>query len=257
MNSNQNNSAITSINKRSKRHLYVEIAQVLIERISSGVYKVGSTIPPENELAIMFGASRHTVRKAVGILSNQGLVSRRQGIGTIVTAQTTSARYTATLSSLDELLQHLDVTTLSISDTQEIITTSDLTELLKCPLGQRWIKINARRILKKSLEIVSLTQIYVQLRFSSIQDLIGEKQTSVYRLIEEHFNTQVVECVQEIEPMIINGTDAKKLEVDDGTPDLHITRHYLDTNFDILAVSVNRYPKNRFRFTTRWRLATR
>ncbi|REG50988.1 DNA-binding GntR family transcriptional regulator [Paraburkholderia sp. BL6669N2] len=234
---------------------YAELARVLIERINSGTYAVGQSLPPETELCVMFGASRHTVREAIRILSEQGMVSRRQGVGTIVTASSTQARYTATLSSLSDLMQHLDATELHFLSDEEVAADSVLAELLECPVGQRWIRIRALRVLKRSSEVVSAVEMYVQLRFAGLTEMLGKTQNSVYRLIEDHYHTRVVECRQDVVPIIISGEEAKKLHVPSGTPGLHVTRHYLDDKLDILSVSINRYPKNRFRFQMRWRLS--
>ena len=44
---------------------YYRIYQVLSERIASGVYRLGSQLPTDNELMAEFGVSRHTARSAV------------------------------------------------------------------------------------------------------------------------------------------------------------------------------------------------
>ncbi|MFN8077164.1 MAG: FadR/GntR family transcriptional regulator [Kineosporiaceae bacterium] len=61
------------------------IAQ-LREQISSGRWQVGDRIPTEAELAASTGTSRNTVREAVQSLVHAGLLDRRQGSGTYVTA---------------------------------------------------------------------------------------------------------------------------------------------------------------------------
>ena len=46
----------------------------------------GDQLPPERELAVTFSAARSTVRRALDQLERAGLVSRRLGSGTFVTA---------------------------------------------------------------------------------------------------------------------------------------------------------------------------
>jgi GntR family transcriptional regulator len=70
--------------KHSERDgpLYAQIAQRLrAEAVSLGP---GSRIPSEPQLAQEFGVSRFTVAKAVEILVNEGLITRRQGSGSFV-----------------------------------------------------------------------------------------------------------------------------------------------------------------------------
>ncbi|HRU07212.1 MAG TPA: extracellular solute-binding protein, partial [Candidatus Brocadiia bacterium] len=51
-----------------------------------GVYAVGGRMPTEQELAVDFSVNRHTVRRALDSLEQEGLVSRAPGRGTTVVA---------------------------------------------------------------------------------------------------------------------------------------------------------------------------
>src|ERR1700753_604687 len=59
----------------------------LQQQLSLGVYQPGEKLPPEPELMKEFGVGRSTIREAVRILSNNGLVTVRQGSGTLVETQ--------------------------------------------------------------------------------------------------------------------------------------------------------------------------
>src|SRR5688572_33357477 len=50
-------------------------------------YKQGERLPSEDELCREFGASRITIRQAVGRLVELGLVTRRRGSGTFVSVR--------------------------------------------------------------------------------------------------------------------------------------------------------------------------
>ena len=63
---------------------YVSVYDVLLEDIQSGVYKPGSKLPGENELAKKFNVSRNTLRQAIMLLHEDGYVSNHQGKGTFV-----------------------------------------------------------------------------------------------------------------------------------------------------------------------------
>lgn len=67
-----------------KGPLYIQLEEILKERIISGVYPKNTLIPSEQELKDEFGVSIITVRKAVEQLSLQGYVEKRSGIGTTV-----------------------------------------------------------------------------------------------------------------------------------------------------------------------------
>lgn len=63
---------------------YQELIEHIHELISGGQLQPGQRMPSENELAASFGISRETVRKAVGILEEQGIVRRVKGSGTYI-----------------------------------------------------------------------------------------------------------------------------------------------------------------------------
>lgn len=65
--------------------LYLRIAEDLEERIRSGSLAEGSQLPTEGELKEQYGASRNTVRDALGRLAGKGLIETRAGKGTFVT----------------------------------------------------------------------------------------------------------------------------------------------------------------------------
>jgi GntR family transcriptional regulator len=80
------------MDQRFTRHpLYWQVADVLAERIAKGIWKPGTIIPNEVELARELGVSTGTMRKALDRLEASHLVVRRQGRGTFVEDQTSTA----------------------------------------------------------------------------------------------------------------------------------------------------------------------
>lgn len=65
--------------------IYIQMATTLRAQIVGGQIKTGEALPSERDLCAIMGASRVTVRKAIELLIEEGLLSRRQGSGTFVT----------------------------------------------------------------------------------------------------------------------------------------------------------------------------
>lgn len=63
---------------------YERIANDMKEKIESGVYKPNDQLPFEAEMCDHYGVSRITVKKAMDLLVNEGLVVKRRGAGTFV-----------------------------------------------------------------------------------------------------------------------------------------------------------------------------
>jgi len=77
---------------------YQDIADRLRAQINSGALAPGQRLPSEPDLAVEYDASRNTVRLAIALLINQGLVVSRQGLGTFVVEPTKP--FTALLSRI-------------------------------------------------------------------------------------------------------------------------------------------------------------
>jgi GntR family transcriptional regulator len=63
---------------------YREIADDLRKRVEAGEFGTARVLPSESELSEGYEASRVTVRKALEVLRDEGLVSSRQGFGWFV-----------------------------------------------------------------------------------------------------------------------------------------------------------------------------
>lgn len=62
-----------------------EIKKLILDWLKSGKYKPGERIPSEPDLVVRLGCSRSTIREAIGLLVNEGYLSRLGGSGTYVT----------------------------------------------------------------------------------------------------------------------------------------------------------------------------
>jgi GntR family transcriptional regulator len=67
---------------------YQQIAEKLRERLVAGNFVAGRMLPSESELSAEFSASRVTVRRALEVLRDEGLVNARQGFGWFVPGDT-------------------------------------------------------------------------------------------------------------------------------------------------------------------------
>lgn len=66
------------------RPLYLQVRDVLVQRIVVGHWKPGASLPNETQLAQQLGISIGTVRKALDLMEVERIVTRRQGRGTFV-----------------------------------------------------------------------------------------------------------------------------------------------------------------------------
>ena len=69
------------------RQLHLQIVESLKKDIENKIYLPGDLFPPEIELAVRFGVSRGTLRKAMKTMVDEGILARIPGKGTFIQAE--------------------------------------------------------------------------------------------------------------------------------------------------------------------------
>jgi GntR family transcriptional repressor for pyruvate dehydrogenase complex len=77
--------------RQVRQRLSDAITDKLESMILDGSFVAGSKLPPERELALKFDVSRPSLREAMGNLQAKGLIERKQGGGTFIRKQISSA----------------------------------------------------------------------------------------------------------------------------------------------------------------------
>lgn len=75
---------IESKNIKYNSPVYLQLREVVRQKIENGEYSSGMAIPSENELAQTYGINRLTVRNAIDALVGEGLLKRVHGKGVYV-----------------------------------------------------------------------------------------------------------------------------------------------------------------------------
>jgi DNA-binding FadR family transcriptional regulator len=75
---------ITEVPAISTRRLHEQVLNALVERIVSGEFTAGDSLPSEAELCEVYNVSRSSVREALRVLAEKGLIEVRHGLGTRV-----------------------------------------------------------------------------------------------------------------------------------------------------------------------------
>lgn len=211
---------------------YKRLARTLLNKIHSGEYAVGALLPTECELHEMFQTSRHTVREALRQLQQQGVVSRRAGVGTRVLAPNSSIGYQQSLDSIEDLIQFGEtnmriVKQLKKDYTMDVQTATEL----DCAPGSRWLRVSTVRVDKKQdlLHPICWTDNYVDAQYKSLGPIIRASPTQlICALIEQHFGHRVSKVAQTVSASLVPRTIARELDVPPGTPALLVIRHYFD-----------------------------
>jgi len=221
---------------------YRQIATFLKKQITGGKLKPGDSLPTEMQLCESFSISRHTARDALRLLSEDGLIERRRGAGTIV-APARQPAFAQALSDFESILQyareaHFDVTTVRDADTASLKRLG-----LTGPYRQF---IGFRRTGRQPPQ--AITAVYVRRDIAPDRATISALPGSVSEWIEQAHAISIDRVSQRMEAVALNASQAKRLDVDPGFPALRTERRYRDASGDQVLVSESLHPAGRFAY---------
>jgi GntR family transcriptional regulator len=107
---------------------YVQLADVLRQRIARGHWRAGDRLPSLDDLGREFDLARVTVRQAVDVLAREGIVSPQQGRGTFVTERTGGKRRLHAVTTMGELADLYRDTRPQLLNLDEASAAPDLAE---------------------------------------------------------------------------------------------------------------------------------
>ncbi len=158
--------------------MYSEVASQIHRLIADGRLKPGDRLPPERELAELFGVSRSSVRDAIRVLEMRGLVEPKHGEGTLVREV-----------SLDAIVSPLaDVLASSKDLTAELF---DMRKILEPPVAR------AAALRATPEDVAALDDILARqaLRTRSGEVAIAEDHEFHYRIAEAAKNRIVLKVI--------------------------------------------------------------
>ena len=84
MNTNPHIPALVKTDKKKKLPLFVRVYETIYKRLAEGFYQPGEQLPSESDLAEELKVSRGTLRQALLLLQEDGMIINHQGKGSFV-----------------------------------------------------------------------------------------------------------------------------------------------------------------------------
>ena len=127
---------------------YQEIYNDLKEKIRTNVYPAETSLPTEQQLQEMYQVSRDTVRKALAILTERGMIQKVQGRGSLVLKQELLNFPISGLTSYQELTDALQLQSdTAVVDLELITVNNNLSQLTGFePFSKVWKIVRIRSI---------------------------------------------------------------------------------------------------------------
>ena len=137
-----------TVDRNSYEPAYAQIVRILSEEIATGILHPGDQLPSEAQLRARFYVSPMTIRRAINILVERGLVSAAQGKGTFVR----SLDIGEAVFRLQELKEHWingDETAVRLLEASVVSLDKRVADKLTAMEGSRGIYIR-RLVLRES-----------------------------------------------------------------------------------------------------------
>lgn len=203
--------------------LYRQIRERLVEALQAGEWRPGEAIPSETELAVRFGVSQGTVRKAVDALSAEHLLVRRQGRGTFVAShQEPRAQYRFLRLRPDE--GEPVQPTSRFLECRRLRAPVEIARALELKPGETVVMI--RRLLDFDGEPRVLDEIW--LPGAPFRGLTAERLNAysgpLYGLLETEYGTRMIRARERLRAVAAGAPEASLLSVAVGEPLLLVER---------------------------------
>ena len=241
-----------------RQPLYLRVAADLREAIAAGRYPLGSHLPTEMALCEQLRISRFTAREAVRVLSEAGLVTRRQRTGTLVTALPGDARYQHDAATVHDLLKYARHTELHYAYVGKLALSPALARDFGDQPGAEWTYAvgirheavpgggGARNPARG--RAICVTRLYLNPVLKGIETFLRKRKTAVYALIEREYKMSIQRVEQELRGAVLDADDAANLGAKAGAPALRIVRRYYSDRGQLLEVADNMHPAERFSY---------
>ncbi len=197
---------------------YQRIQNVLRKRIESGELHPGDVVASERDLARIYQVSLMTARHALTSLEREGIVERRQGVGTFVAAPKIHFNK---LMSYTEQMASRSLTAGSKVLCSKIVTNEDeATAHLSLPPRSSLIKLE--RLRHGAGEPFALETCY--LRAAEFPDLLSAplERESLFAFLERKYKVEIGYADEEIDATAADHRIADLLAIPYGEPLLRI-----------------------------------
>ncbi len=201
--------------------LYRQVANEVMEAVESGEWGENECLPSEIELGRRLGVSQGTVRKALDLLVAEGVLYRRQGVGTFVGASNDYLRRCRFVS-----LAGADAGVISVEllGCVRIHVGEQLAEMLGLRRGDALWQV--RRLLRVDGDIVGIEETLLPEAFFPDLDVrrLREMKDGLRELCWRDFGVRLIDGVERFRAIPAGAVEARMLQIEVNEPLLQVMR---------------------------------
>jgi len=204
------------LDRDSATPLYIQLADVIRNKIIGGEWVPDQKIPSENELNQIYGISRMTARQVLARLVDEGLLFRVQGKGTFVSRRKISTRSPSYQGIREQLEQQGYATTTEVLENTLIEADARVASALSVLAGTS--VYNIRRLRRVEGNPISLHESFVPQALAPLmldRDLAHEQLCTV---LDRDFGLRMAAVTETLETTTASAAEAKLFGTRSGTP---------------------------------------
>jgi GntR family transcriptional regulator len=226
--------------KKGPIPLYYQLERALRKRILNGKITPSGQFPTERQLCEEFGVSRITVRQALMILENEGIISREQGRGTFVNTREYPSMPYELYGYVDDLFFIGAQTRLRLNSKNLITADSKIALDMGIEEGEEIFLFEGLRELDE--KHTAFFQAYIPKEMGEKIPL-KELDTPFFISVVERVSLETVKKAhQTISAAVATEQLARVMNIQEGHPLLVVKRIYFSKRGNLLQMAVTHFP---------------
>jgi len=230
--------------------LYTRLARLLRSRIIDGEWKVGAMLPPIPFLASEYSVGSATVRQALRLLSNEGLIVSERGRGTSVRRAITPAQSdSALLQGINDPLDLAPDQTIQILSKERVRELPAFLRDAGTPHGEYVRIVKTHR---HAGEVFTAMEIYVHAAEFSHFPRGAERDFKIGRLVRQYGRAELRSLRQLMTVTTLDDATARLMEVESSDyyhlagVVVRVLRWWLDDVKNIVVAGIHYYRADLF-----------
>ncbi len=199
---------------------YYQLKEIIYKSIKTEEIKPGQILSPERELCTKYQVSRITVRKAMDLLVQEGLIYREKGRGTFVAKP--PLEQPAQIISFTEQMERKGLkSSTRVLETKIFSWDKEIADCLSLNVDEEIVLVKRLRLAND--EPVALESSYLPHKLYP-QVLTEDLTSSLTKITEQKYHLCLARATQVVKAEPVFGEKAKILKVKAGSPVLLVKR---------------------------------
>jgi GntR family transcriptional regulator len=225
--------------------LHMQVEKLLRELVVMPNYQNGELFPKEVDIARQLGISRNTVRQAISKLVMEGLLERKKGVGTRVTAQNINTQLQRWMSFTREMnAKGVKVVNYKIK-VEKVLANNDIASALEIADNTEVIKLSRLRGDSEGPFVLFLSWFHPRIGLTGDEDFTRP----LYEIVEKDYSIIADLSREEIKAVCAGKEISDLLQINETDPVLNRIRKVYDPGKRPIEFGCVYYRADKFNYT--------